>query len=128
MPITCSICGYPSKSLKQAYNHSSSVHTEHIFKSKYTITSCLLCTFSHENPNIVKTHAELLHNNSSSCEFITHHRFKSRLTAIKEKNELRVLNAQFISEFFKVGMPHFFPAFLSLKLSTAFSPSCQKFI
>ena len=101
--FVCCLCNVKSETIKEAFSHSNTVHINELkSNNKYTITSCLLCSFSHSNPTVTKLHYEICHTTSNrhiGAPFITHKRYKTKFEAINEIETLEKLNRDFIKTF-----------------------------
>ena len=85
MEIKCYLCKIHSANVTAAYQHSQTRHQPELSASKYSVTSCVRCPFTHSNPLITKLHFKVSHNdNSEEVLYISNHRFVSRSTAIRE--------------------------------------------
>ena len=84
MNFKCHICDTSYRTVKEGYNHNS-VHKNTCTFGRYSVTSCTLCLFTHENIAVTKTHCELVHK--INC-YITHHRFVKPKDAIKQHRKI----------------------------------------
>ena len=81
----CCLCDYRTRSVNNLYKHSNETHYQEINShSRYSLTSCIRCTFTHANPTITKLHTELIHRPENKVLYVTHHRFVSRARAIQQ--------------------------------------------
>ena len=89
MNYTCCLCGYYFDTLPQLFQHNSTHHKNQLASSRYSITSCIKCSFAYSNPSITKLHTELSHQPGRNVLFTTHHRFVNRLKAIEEFRKVK---------------------------------------
>ena len=83
--LYCCLCDYHTRSVIHLYKHNSDTHHQELNShSRYSLTSCIRCNFSHSNPNITKLHTEISHKPKNKVLYITHHRFVSRAQAIQQ--------------------------------------------
>ena len=81
----CCLCSYQTHSVIELYRHSNQTHHQELYSySRYSLTSCTRCTFTHSNPTITKIHTELIHRPENKVLYVTHHRFVPRVRAIQQ--------------------------------------------
>ena len=100
--LKCCLCEYRTSSINNLYKHSNERHYQEINShSRYSLTSCIRCTFTHANPTITKLHTELIHRPENKVLYITHHRFVSRARAIQQApNPLDIPNTVAVTKLF----------------------------
>ena len=100
--LNCCLCDYRTSSINNLYKHSNETHYQELNShSRYSLTSCIRCTFTHANPTITKLHTELIHRPENKVLYITHHRFVSRARAIQQApNPLDIPNTVAVTKLF----------------------------
>ena len=95
MEVKCCLRKLVLPNVIAAFQHNQSNHQQQLTVSKYSVTSCVRCASTHSNPSITKLHCELSHPGEEDTLYVSHHRFVNRSTAIRENQNLLLLNLDF---------------------------------